>query len=497
MLRYKDRVKCTTTTTGTGTYTFGAAQTGYQSFSVLTDGDTCFYTVTDGTSWEVNKGVKSSSTLTRATLIASSTGSAINWGAGSKDIFLSPPSLSFNDPQVIHVYSQDDLPTPTSLAGFTLPVILPDNTKTYYLHDMITTTNPIHWGGLVMISDNSWYNGIIYTGATDAAFVGDSSQAQNQGWIYGFSVSFTNAGGKLFKSTGACGLFQQSINRDGSAQPTVSPASYAASCQLYYVEGGDNSNAYTTMTGSGSKLTIYNYDSYWGEPYYTTFAPYIDVTGCTGLVANLFNNRFNVADAAKFVIKATNDANFANSTFRNNFLDPASAGGFETGIDYTSATVEHNGNRNIINSNKTAIVTWQGQTATTTNSGAGTYVTIAGTTTLQQANLNWDNNGGANNSLRWIGKTGTPVNLRFNGNAIRATGSANVTVDTAIYRIPNSGAGTPVLLYSCRTTIYNAVLPLGNIRVTTTATQNDVFVARMAMTADMVIRDAFLEGMAS
>jgi hypothetical protein len=91
----KDRVKETTTTTGTGTYTLAGAATGFQSFAVVGDGNATYYTVTDGTDWEVGVGTYTASgtTLSRNTILASSnSGSAVNWGAGSKDVFLTYPA---------------------------------------------------------------------------------------------------------------------------------------------------------------------------------------------------------------------------------------------------------------------------------------------------------------------------------------------------------------------------------------------------------------------
>jgi hypothetical protein len=91
----KDRVKETTTTTSTGTYTLAGAVTGFQAFSVVGDGNTTYYTVTDGTDWEVGVGTYTASgtTLSRDTILESSNGgSAVNWGAGSKDVFLTYPA---------------------------------------------------------------------------------------------------------------------------------------------------------------------------------------------------------------------------------------------------------------------------------------------------------------------------------------------------------------------------------------------------------------------
>ena len=91
----KDRVKETTTTTGTGTITLAGAVTGFQAFSVLGDGNSTYYTITDGTDFEVGIGTYtlSGTTLSRTTILESSNaGSAVNFGAGSKDVFVTYPA---------------------------------------------------------------------------------------------------------------------------------------------------------------------------------------------------------------------------------------------------------------------------------------------------------------------------------------------------------------------------------------------------------------------
>ena len=68
----KDRVKETTTSTGTGSYTLAGAETGYQAFSVIGDGNTTYYTCTDNTEWEVGIGTYTASgtTLARTTILS-------------------------------------------------------------------------------------------------------------------------------------------------------------------------------------------------------------------------------------------------------------------------------------------------------------------------------------------------------------------------------------------------------------------------------------------
>lgn len=93
----RDRVKSTTTTTGTGTITLGAAASGYQGFSVIGDGNTTYYTITDTSTgaWEVGIGTYTASgtTLSRTTVLDSSNGgSLVNFAAGSKDVFVVYPA---------------------------------------------------------------------------------------------------------------------------------------------------------------------------------------------------------------------------------------------------------------------------------------------------------------------------------------------------------------------------------------------------------------------
>ena len=90
----KDRVQETSTTTGTGTFTLAGAVSGFQSFSAIGDGNTTYYAIVGGTQWEVGLGTYTSSgtTLSRDTVLASSTGSKIDFAAGTKNVFVTYPA---------------------------------------------------------------------------------------------------------------------------------------------------------------------------------------------------------------------------------------------------------------------------------------------------------------------------------------------------------------------------------------------------------------------
>lgn len=93
----KDRVKETTSSTGTGTITLAGAVAGFDSFAVVGDGNTTYYALVAQTpgEWEVGIGTYSASggTLSRDSVLASSnSGSPVNFSAGVKDVFVTYPA---------------------------------------------------------------------------------------------------------------------------------------------------------------------------------------------------------------------------------------------------------------------------------------------------------------------------------------------------------------------------------------------------------------------
>lgn len=93
-LVFKDRVKETTATTGTGTVTLAGASAGFQSFSVIGDANTTYYTLVSGSEWEVGIGTYTSSgtTLSRDTVLESSNAGSKITLAGTSDVFCTYPA---------------------------------------------------------------------------------------------------------------------------------------------------------------------------------------------------------------------------------------------------------------------------------------------------------------------------------------------------------------------------------------------------------------------
>jgi hypothetical protein len=120
----KDRVKETTSTTGTGAISLGGAVANFQAFSaVLSDADTTYYAIIDVTNsdYEIGLGTYSSggNTLARTTILESSNGgSAVSFGAGTKNVFIAYPaekSVYLDDSNQLVINSTAVTSTPAEL----------------------------------------------------------------------------------------------------------------------------------------------------------------------------------------------------------------------------------------------------------------------------------------------------------------------------------------------------------------------------------------------
>lgn len=99
-----DRVKETSTTTGTGNFTVSGAATGYRTFNAAFGTNVKFYyCITDGTDWEVGEGyLSASTTIVRDEVNSSSNSNAlVNFSAGTKDVFCTFPAYEFQDKSVL------------------------------------------------------------------------------------------------------------------------------------------------------------------------------------------------------------------------------------------------------------------------------------------------------------------------------------------------------------------------------------------------------------
>jgi hypothetical protein len=93
-----DRVKVTSTTTGTGAFALGSAVTGFETFAQgIGNNNTTYYCIFNQgtTEFEVGLGTldATSANLTRTTVISSSNSdAAVDFAAGTKDVFCTLPA---------------------------------------------------------------------------------------------------------------------------------------------------------------------------------------------------------------------------------------------------------------------------------------------------------------------------------------------------------------------------------------------------------------------
>ena len=91
-----DRVKETSSTTGTGTFSLNGAVRGFQTFVAgLGDGALTYYAIADGTDWEVGSGVvtdASTDTLSRFVFKSSNSNNLVDFAVGEKEVFSTYPA---------------------------------------------------------------------------------------------------------------------------------------------------------------------------------------------------------------------------------------------------------------------------------------------------------------------------------------------------------------------------------------------------------------------
>jgi len=241
-----DRVKDTSTTTGTGNITVsGSAPFGYRTFStVLSVSDTFYYCIQgQGTSeWEVGLGTYTSSNqFARTTVLSSSaSGSAVSFSSGTKSVFITlPAAKTFQlDPSQALTPGAVLYGTGNSTVGYTAAGTV----------GQILTSNA---------TGAPTWNTVSGTGTvTSVAVSGGSTGLTTSGGPITTSGTITLAG-TLATANGGTG---------GTATPTAGTIPYGTGTALAYsaagtsgqvlMSGGAGAPTWATVTGTGTVTSV-------------------------------------------------------------------------------------------------------------------------------------------------------------------------------------------------------------------------------------------------
>lgn len=145
-----DRVQQTGTANTTVSFTLSGTAAGYQSFSVVGNGNTTYYSATDtSTNWEVGVGTYSTTgpTLTRTTILSSSnSGSAVTF-SGTVTVFVTYPSEKAVTQDTIAIDGSNNV----TFAGSLLNPTVKNYTETAYTANTSTALTVSLSNGTIQI----------------------------------------------------------------------------------------------------------------------------------------------------------------------------------------------------------------------------------------------------------------------------------------------------------------------------------------------------------
>ena len=278
-----DRIQQTGTANTTVSFTLSATTTGYQSFAVVGNGNTTYYSANDGTNWEVGLGTYSTTgpTLTRTTILSSSnSGSAVTF-TGTVTVFCDYPAgkAVYQDANG-NISNNSFIPgwnSTTTAAGTTTLTV----TSTYYQRFVGSTTQTVvlpnattmALGQGFIIDNDSNGNLTLQDGALGAlgivvpgmaAFVFCENNSTTAGsWSGYMFVPGSGPSGQVTWGTAGLSMGGQTITNAGAISGTslnatngivVNSNSVSAS---YSIPSGSNAMSAGPMTvASGQTVTV-------------------------------------------------------------------------------------------------------------------------------------------------------------------------------------------------------------------------------------------------
>jgi hypothetical protein len=266
-----DRVQETSTSTGTGTISLAGAVTGYQSFAVIGNTNTTYYTIADqsGSNWEVGIGTyySGNTSLARTTILASSNANAaVVFTAGTKSVFVTYPaekaiySDASNITTITNFASANVLITGGTISGTTIPAANVTGLGTMATQNAVSVT--ITGGTINSTTQNaSTYTNVIVTSGTinSVAHTGGTLNNMTIGATTANTGSFTNVVATMFTASG--NATSQAFNTVNIVEPTTVSGTGAASTinfdvntqSVYYSTANATANWTVNFRGSSTQ----------------------------------------------------------------------------------------------------------------------------------------------------------------------------------------------------------------------------------------------------
>jgi hypothetical protein len=244
----KDRVKQSTTTTGTGTITLSSTPSGYQSFSsVFSNGDTVYYVIENGSMYEIGVGTYSAGTLSRDTVLKSSSGTSLITLSGRSTVFVAVPA-----------------------------------DKTIYIND--TNKASIGLGNLSNVSLTSPASGdiVTYNGSTwsNGNFTEQIQDAVAASFVAGTGIDISYNDGLNTISVSSSGLLQAALNGLGTAALSNSGDFYLSTNPSGYISASSVAAGYQPLDGDLTSLSsVTGVDTIYYRSATSTWSPVVIGTG--------------------------------------------------------------------------------------------------------------------------------------------------------------------------------------------------------------------------
>lgn len=328
----KDRVKETSSTTGTGTLDLDGAVAGFEGFvSAVGNGNTCYYAIQDanGTDWEVGIGTitdASPDTLTRNTILASSNAdSIVTLSTGTHTVFLTYPAeksvyRNTNDQIVATasgiVFSDSTVQTTAAVdTTYTAGTGLRLNGTQFYTADTGNFKN-ITFGDadFISIGNNA---GLDSIGPASVEYIGNYAGAYNKnntnvsmigssaGWASSGNTNVTMIGNTAGRESSG-NIFTNMIGAYAGYN-----ALNADSCDFIGSEAGEESSSLTNVicigTTAGFNANNCSYSQFLGK------AAGANAVGCD----TVFMGGRNAGDESLNSIRSVMIGEFAGSLSRN------------------------------------------------------------------------------------------------------------------------------------------------------------------------------------